>query len=59
MKLATGDQRVDPDIKLLQDSLSDKIGAPVMIQHGAKGKGRLVIRYSSLDELDGILDHIK
>ncbi|MGB3621611.1 MAG: ParB/RepB/Spo0J family partition protein [Ketobacter sp.] len=59
MKLATGDQRVDPDIKLLQDSLSDKIGAPVMIQHGAKGKGRLVIRSSSLDELDGILDHIK
>jgi len=59
MKLATGDQRVDPDIKLLQDNLSDKIGAPVMIQHGAKGKGRLVIRYSSLDELDGILDHIK
>ena len=30
-----------------------------MIQHSAKGKGKLVIRYGSLDELDGILDHIK
>ncbi len=51
--------RLDPDIKLLQDNLSDKIGAPVQIQHSAKGKGRLVISYSSLDELDGILDHMK
>ncbi|MEE2732165.1 MAG: ParB/RepB/Spo0J family partition protein [Pseudomonadota bacterium] len=53
------DTKIDPDIKLLQDNLSDKLGAPVMIQHSAKGKGKLVIRYSSLDELDGILDHIK
>ncbi|RLT96410.1 MAG: ParB/RepB/Spo0J family partition protein [Ketobacter sp.] len=58
-KIATGDTKIDPDIKLLQDNLSDKLGAPVMIQHSAKGKGKLVIRYSSLDELDGILDHIK
>lgn len=58
-KVATGDTRIDPDIKLLQDNLSEKLGAPVMIQHGAKGKGKLVIRYSTLDELDGILDHIK
>lgn len=58
-KVSGGDVRVDPDIKLLQDNLSDKLGAPVLIQHSAKGKGRLVISYSSLDELDGILDHIK
>ena len=58
-KIDTGETRIDPDIKLLQDNLSDKLGAPVMIQHGAKGKGKLVIRYSTLDELDGILDHIK
>ena len=58
-KIATGDTKIDPDIKLLQDNLSDKLGAPVMIQHSAKGKGKLVIRYGSLDELDGILDHIK
>ncbi len=51
--------RIDPDIRSLQDDLSTKIGAPVMIQHSAKGKGKLVIAYSNLDELDGILSHIK
>ncbi|HVK99888.1 MAG TPA: ParB/RepB/Spo0J family partition protein [Dongiaceae bacterium] len=58
-QIAAGETRLDPDIRQLQDSLSDKLGAPVLIQHGAKGKGRLVIRYASLDELDGILAHIK
>lgn len=51
--------RVDPDIKRLQDKLSDQVGAPVSIQHNAKGKGRLILKYNSLDELEGILDHIK
>lgn len=50
---------IDPDIKQLQDQLSEKIGVPVLVQHGAKGKGKLVLKYSSLDELDGILNHIK
>ena len=48
----------DADIKRLQDSLAEKIGAPVLIQHTAKGKGKLVLSYNSLDELDGILSHI-
>ncbi|MFT3929308.1 MAG: ParB/RepB/Spo0J family partition protein [Spongiibacteraceae bacterium] len=48
----------DADIKRLQDSLSEKIGAQVLIQHTAKGKGKLVLHYNSLDELDGILNHI-
>lgn len=52
-------KKLDPDIKALQDRLSDTIGVPVQIQHGAKGKGKLVLKYSSLDELDGILNHIK
>ncbi|MDD9891395.1 MAG: ParB/RepB/Spo0J family partition protein [Gammaproteobacteria bacterium] len=51
-------QVIDPDIKNLEDNLADKIGAKVMIQHTAKGKGRLVVKYNSLDELDGILSHI-
>ena len=51
--------KLDPDIRRLQDDLSARIGAPVMLECSAKGKGKLVIRYSSLDELDGILDHIK
>ena len=49
---------LDPDIKNLEDSLADKLGAKVMIQHSAKGKGKLVVKYNSLDELDGILSHI-
>ena len=53
------EQPVDPDIRRLEQDLGDKIGARVAIQHGAKGKGKLVIQYNSLDELDGILDHIK
>ena len=49
----------DPDIRRLQDDLSAQLGAMVKIQHTARGKGRLVVHYNSLDELDGILHHIK
>jgi len=49
--------RIDPDIRRLQDDLSNKLGAKVQIQHTSSGKGKLVIRYNSSDELDGILDH--
>ena len=51
--------RSNPDIERLQQDLAERIGADVKIQHGAKGKGKLVISYSSLDELDGVLMHIK
>ncbi|HEY8938723.1 MAG TPA: ParB/RepB/Spo0J family partition protein, partial [Cellvibrio sp.] len=51
--------QVSADIRRLQDRLSETLGAGVEIQHGAKGKGKLVISYNSLDELDGILGHIK
>ncbi len=50
---------LDPNIRRLQEDLSDRLGASVQIQQQAKGKGRLVIQYSSLDELDGILDRIQ
>lgn len=49
-------QKKDPDIQRLEQKLQDLIGAPVKIRHSAKGKGRLEIGYSSLDELDGILN---
>ncbi|MDA0789369.1 MAG: ParB/RepB/Spo0J family partition protein [Proteobacteria bacterium] len=45
---------VDSDTRKLQDRLSASFGQPVRIQH-SKGKGKVVISYSSLDELDGIL----
>ncbi len=50
--------KVDPNVKALESRLSETLGAPVTIAHGPKG-GRVVIRYHSLDELDGIIDHIK
>jgi len=50
---------LDPDIRRFQDELSEKLAARVQIQHSAKGKGKMIIHYNSLDELDGILDHIK
>lgn len=55
----SGAVRSNPDIERLQQDLAERIGADVKIQHGAKGKGKLVISYSSLDELDGVLMHIK
>ena len=51
-------KRIDPNIKALEDDLSSKVGAQVAIQCNAKGKGKLVISYNSLDELDGVLAHI-
>jgi len=52
-------RRVDPDIRRLEEDLAGKLGASVAIRHGSKGRGTLEIRYTSLDELDGILKHIK
>lgn len=51
--------RIDPDIQRLQNELSERLGAKVKFQHGAKGKGKVIIHYSNLDELDGILAHVK
>jgi ParB family chromosome partitioning protein len=48
----------DPDIQRLEQDLSEKLGARVELEHGGKG-GRIVIRYNTLDELDGILEHIR
>jgi ParB family chromosome partitioning protein len=48
----------DPDIRRLELELADKLGAKVAFQHGASGKGKLVVAYNSLDELEGILSHI-
>jgi ParB family chromosome partitioning protein len=48
----------DPDVRRLEQDLADKLGAKVLIQHAQGGKGKLVVSYNSLDELDGILAHI-
>ncbi len=47
------------DIRRLEQEVSEKLGAKVSLNHTKKGAGKLVISYNSLDELDGILKHIK
>jgi ParB family transcriptional regulator, chromosome partitioning protein len=49
----------DPNVLRLEQELADKLGARVAIQHSMAGKGKLVVTYNSLDELDGILAHIQ
>ncbi|MDX1454573.1 MAG: ParB/RepB/Spo0J family partition protein [Gammaproteobacteria bacterium] len=49
----------DPNIRHLESELTEKLGAAVKLQQSGKGKGKLVISYNSLDELDGIIGHIK
>jgi ParB family chromosome partitioning protein len=51
--------RRDPDIQRLESELGEKLGAKVQLDHQASGKGRLSIRYNSLEELEGILEHIR
>lgn len=51
-------QSVDPDVRRLQDRLSEQLGADVTIKQGSKGAGQLVIRFHSSDELEGILGHL-
>lgn len=52
-------QALDPNIRSLQDDLSEKLGAKVVFQHSSSGKGKMVISYNTLEELEGILDHVR
>lgn len=56
---ATARVPADPNVRELEQRLADTLGANVAIRHGTGGQGTLTIRYTSLDELDGILAHIK
>ena len=47
------------EVLKLEETLSQTLGANVNIQYNTKGKGKLVVEYNNLDELDGILEHIK
>jgi ParB family chromosome partitioning protein len=53
------DPGVDPNVLALQKALSDKFAAPVLIQYNSKGKGKLIIHFNSIDEFDGILQHLQ
>lgn len=50
---------IDPDVRDLQGVLSEKVGAPIKIIYNSKGKGKLIMSYNNLQELENILAHIK
>ncbi|MDO9139874.1 MAG: ParB/RepB/Spo0J family partition protein [Methylobacter sp.] len=52
-------REIDNDTLRLQDDLTTKLGAKVVIDHKENGSGKLVIAYSSLEELDGIIEQIR
>lgn len=58
-KAAPTAKTADPDIVALENELAENLGAKVKIAHNPKGKGRLEIRYTNLDELDRILQRLK
>ena len=47
------------DVRRLEVEITEKLGARTRIDHTGKGSGRIVIAYNSLEELDGILKHIR
>lgn len=55
----SGADATDPDVARLERDLSDRLGSPVVITQGKGKSGKIVIRYSSLEELDGLLGRIR
>jgi ParB family chromosome partitioning protein len=49
----------DRDLLRLQEELSEKLGTAVAIKPGQRGTGKVVINYSSLDELDTIIVRLR
>jgi ParB family chromosome partitioning protein len=58
-RAASATRHVDPDVRRLEQELGERLGARVVLAHGSKGGGTVTIHYHSLDELDGILAHIR
>lgn len=50
---------IDPDVQKLERQLSDQLGAGVSIAYNKKGRGKLIIKFFSLDQFEGILSHLK
>ncbi len=51
--------RKSPDLERLEQELTETLCAPVTLKHSASGKGQVTIRYTSLDELDGLLERFR
>ena len=52
-------KKEDRDVARLEEELADALGAQVKIKMGAKGAGQIAIGFSSLDQLDGLLDKLR
>ena len=52
-------ESLNPDVHRLEVSIAEKIGAKLQIKHKTNGNGQIIINYNSLDELEGIIEHIK
>ncbi len=52
-------KKADPNITRLQQQLSEHLGAAVVCKHNNKGKGKLIVHYSNLMQLEGILERMK
>lgn len=57
-KNTSAQKTIDPDVQKLEKTLSDRLGTDVAISYNKKGRGKVVIHYYSLDQLDGILEHL-
>ena len=56
---ATAKAAPQPDIASLETELSESLGTRVTIAHGRGGKGKLIIQYTDLDTLDGVLERLR
>jgi len=59
LKRSVRSRIVDADVAQLERELGEKLGAPVAIEVGRAGRGKLVIRYFSLEELDGLIERLR
>lgn len=50
---------ISADVQRLERQLTEQLGARVEIRYNKRGRGKMVIEYNNLDELDGILSHIR
>jgi len=57
-KKSTANSSQDPDVSRMEHKISDRLGARVSIQHSQNGSGRMQIRYTNLDEFEGIVDKL-
>ncbi|CAG0965010.1 MAG: ParB/RepB/Spo0J family partition protein [Rhodocyclales bacterium] len=58
-KKKSAPKKEDRDVARLEEELADALGAQVKIRMGAKGDGQIAIGFSSLDQLDGILEKLR